>query len=105
MTLPRRKLLGLMYFAPLVMAQNTAPPPSKPMFFHGTITKIEGETITIFRSLVGHKPETRKFIIKPATSIDRQLAVNEDVTVRYFHTREGDVALEIRVHPRPETGS
>lgn len=98
MTLLRRKLLAILALSPALMAQDSSVPSPKPLFFHGTITAIEGETITIFRVLVGHKPEIRKFIIKPSTNVNRRLSVHEDVTVRYLHSDKGDVALEIRVH-------
>lgn len=95
----RRKLILALLISPAIGAQSLATAP-RPMFFHGTITHVQGHTVTIFRRLVGHKPEVRSFIIRAGTSMNRRLAVNQDVTVRYLHSEHGDVAVDIRVHQR-----
>lgn len=100
----RRKLLMTFLISPLLTAQSTTPN-LKPMFFHGTVRAVEGETVIIFRKLVGHKPEIRTFVIRAGTSINTALAPNQDVTVRYVRSDDGDVALDIRVHRRARAAS
>jgi len=84
-------------------ATNTAPPattPPRPQFFAGTITAITNDQITISRTLVGHQPDTRSFQLTGKTKMNKvNCKPNTKVTVRYQHLPEGDVALQVLVHP------
>ena len=68
-------------------------------FFHGTVTHFSTEFVTVSRSLVGKRPESRRFLILRTTKMRRGLHLRAKVTVRYKHLPEGDVALEIQIHP------
>jgi hypothetical protein len=90
------------------LAQNpensttTAPPtpPPRPQFFAGTITAINNEQITISRTLVGHPPDTRSFHLTSKTKMNKaSCKVNTKVTVRYQRLPEGDIALQVLLHP------
>jgi hypothetical protein len=86
---------------------NTVPtanaPPAitpRPQFFAGTITAITDDQITISRTLVGHQPDTRSFQLTPKTKLNKNnCKLNAKVTVRYQHLPEGDIALQVLVHP------
>lgn len=100
--------LGILLGAGICCAQNTdstptAPPPAappRPQFFAGTVTAITDKQITVSRTLVGHPPDTRIFQLTPKTKLNRNSCkVNTKVTVRYQHLPEGDVALQVLVHP------
>ncbi len=67
-------------------------------FFHGTITHYTSNFVTVSRTLVGKRPESRRFRILRTTKVHRALRVRAKVTVRYKHLPEGDVALEIQIH-------
>lgn len=88
-----------------MLAQNaetpaSPQPPPRPQFFAGTVTDLNDQHVTISRSLVGKAPETRTFMINAKTKLNRSaLKVKSRVTVRYQHLSEGDVALEIQIHP------
>jgi len=88
--------------APQEQPDNPAPSPlpAKTEFFSGTITDFDQEHVTVSRSLIGKAPEKRTFLIKPQTKLSRSLKSRSRVTVRYQHLPEGDVALEIQVHPQ-----
>jgi len=101
-----RLLLSLFVWgAVLALAQNpevTGPPPPlpRPQFFAGTVTGLDEQHVTISRALVGRAPETRTFQINGKTKWNKvALKVKARVTVRYQHLPEGDLALEIQIHP------
>jgi hypothetical protein len=82
--------------------QNPAPAPApRPQFFAGTVTALDPQHITVSRTLIGRSPEKRTFLIGPKTKMSKSLRVKSRVTVRYVHLPEGDVALEIQLHPAP----
>jgi len=100
--------LTLVLYAGACLAQNpetstaTAPPapPPRQQFFAGTITAITNEQITVSRTLVGHQPDTRSFQLTPKTKLNKaNCKVNTKVTVRYQHLPQGDIALQVLVHP------
>lgn len=81
-------------------APPTPTPPPRPQFFAGTITSITSQQITISRTLVGHQPDTRSFQLTPKTKLNKNSCKpNTKVTVRYQHLPEGDIALQVLVHP------
>jgi|GEM_PF-2345412 len=87
----------------LAQDQESTPPPQpppRPQFFAGTVTQLDVQHITISRTLVGKAPEHRTFVINAKTKCNKSaLKVKARVTVRYLHLPEGDVALEIQIHP------
>ncbi len=95
--------LLLTVYGCVLFAQNGEPPPAKPappprpQYFHGRITEVAAQRIKVSRSLVGHRPESRTFLITAQTKINRNLRPRAIVTVRFQHLPEGDVALEIHV--------
>ncbi|HZS55706.1 MAG TPA: hypothetical protein VFA65_14990 [Bryobacteraceae bacterium] len=100
--------LVLVFYASACFAQNpensttTAPPtpPPRPQFFAGTVTAIDSDQITVSRTLVGHQPDTRSFHLTPKTKLNKtSCKVNAKVTVRYQRLPEGDVAIQVLVHP------
>lgn len=61
---------------------------------------ITGDQITVSRTLVGHQPDTRTFQLTPKTKLNRaNCKLNAKVTVRYQHLPEGNIALQVLVHP------
>jgi hypothetical protein len=80
---------------------NQAASPSTAMFFHGTVTQINSTHVTVSRAIVGRAPETHTFLTNKKTKMNRILHIKAKVTVRYEHLPEGDIALDIQVHPRP----
>ncbi len=77
----------------------TPTPAVRAQFFAGSVTEVDDQHITVSRTLVGHAPEKRTFLISGKTRMRKSLlALNARVTVRYQHLPEGDVALEIQVH-------
>jgi len=96
----------LLSSAVLALAQipeNPAPPRQpapRLQFFAGTVTALDKQHITVSRTLVGRAPESRTFAITAKTKWNKEaLRVKTRVTVRYQHLPEGDVALEIQIHP------
>jgi hypothetical protein len=81
--------------------QNPPVPAPRPQFFAGTVTELDAQHITVSRTLIGRSPEKRTFLIGPRTKMSKSLRVKSRVTVRYEHLPEGDVALEIQLHPAP----
>jgi hypothetical protein len=76
-----------------------AQPAPKPQFFAGTVTELDDQHVTVSRTLIGHPPETRTFLVRSNTKMNKgALKVKARVTVRYQHEVDGDVALEIRIH-------
>lgn len=100
-----RLLTALLLWSALqVLAQNSPPSPvatpaPKPQFFAGTVADYDAQRITVSRTLIGHPPETRTFLITSKTKLNKSaLKARIRVTVRYQHESVGDVALEIRIH-------
>ncbi|MBV9266267.1 MAG: hypothetical protein JO061_08885 [Acidobacteriaceae bacterium] len=78
-------------------------PPDKPEFFAGIITTIDKVHVTVSRTLVGKAPETRTFLINPETKVSKAVKPRTKVTVRYRHSADGDIALEIQLRPQSRT--
>ncbi len=93
----------LLWGAVLTWAQTPGAPPPAParaQFFAGTVTELDEQHVTISRALVGRAPEARTFAINGKTKVNKlALKVKARVTVRYQHLSQGDVALEIQIHP------
>jgi len=89
---------ALLTFAQSSETPTTSPSAPKPQFFAGTVTSLDEQHITVSRTLVGHSPENRTFLINPDTKLNRAaLKVKSRVTVRYQRMAEGDLALEIQI--------
>ncbi|HEX4808821.1 MAG TPA: hypothetical protein VH325_07825 [Bryobacteraceae bacterium] len=100
-------LLSLLGLIPVLLAAQEkptapAPPPPRPQFFAGTVTDVNPGHVTVSRTLFGHPPEIRTFIVKPQTKTNRTVRVRSRVTVRYQSLPDGDVALEIQVRSQPK---
>ncbi len=81
-------------------ATPTNPPVPRSQFFAGTVAALTDQQITVTRTLVGHQPDTRTFQLTPKTKMNKaNCKPNTKVTVRYQHRPEGDVALQILMHP------
>jgi len=83
-------------------ATSTVPPAPapRPQYFAGTLVSITHDQITVSRTLVGHPPDTRTFQLTPKTRLNRaNCKLNAKVTVRYQHLPEGNIALQVLVHP------
>jgi hypothetical protein len=80
-----------------------APAPPKAQFFGGTVTQLDASHITISRTPAGKPPEHRTFLITAKTKITKSVKLRSRVTVRYQHSADGDVALEVRLHPLMRT--
>jgi hypothetical protein len=80
---------------------TTSPPaPSRPQFFAGTVTAITDDQLIVSRTIVGHQPDTRTFQLTPKTKLNRSVCKPDaKVTVRYQRLPEGNVALQVLVHP------
>ncbi len=86
----------------LAQTRETAPSPPLPraQFFAGTVTELDAQHIRVSRTLVGHAPENRSFLITAHTKMNWSLIkVKSRVTVRYRHLPEGDVALDVQLRP------
>src|SRR3954465_2706832 len=92
-------LLGLTM--PALKAAAEDGPSSGVMFFHGTVTEVTGKHLIVSRTLVGHAPEKHKLLTNKKTKFNRILHVKAKVTVKYERRSEGDIALDIHVHPPP----
>lgn len=66
-------------------------------FFAGTITALSSEKLTVSRTVLGSKPDTRTFLIKPDTRIEGKPRLKARVTVRWVPDEEGDRAVHIIV--------
>jgi hypothetical protein len=66
-------------------------------FFAGTITALASDKITVSRTVLGSKPDTRTFLIKPETRIEGKPRLKARVTVRWVPDEEGDRAVHIIV--------
>lgn len=85
--------------APATSTSSPVPAP-RPQYFAGTLLSITDAQITVSRTLVGHPPDTRTFQITPKTKLNRaNCKLSAKVTVRYQHLPEGDVVLQVVVHP------
>lgn len=99
-----RLFAALLCSAVAILAQAPQNPPApkpRPQFFAGTVAELDAQHITVSRTLIGRSPEKRTFLIGPKTKMSKSLRVKSRVTVRYEHLPEGDVALEIQLHPAP----
>jgi len=88
----------------LLSAQDVPPPdvpkPPKPQFFAGVVVEYDSEHLKVSRSLVGRPAETHVFALDPKTKISKGgIKLKSRVTVRYEHSPERDLALEIQVRP------
>jgi hypothetical protein len=92
-------LLGLIRLSEA--ASDPQPAAPKAQFFAGTVTNIDSGHVTVSRTLFGHPPEIRTFLINPKTKTNRIVRVRSRVTVRYQSLRDGDVAIEIQVRSQP----
>jgi hypothetical protein len=79
------------------------PPAASPraQFFAGTVTDVSSGHVTVSRTLFGHPPEIRTFLINTKTKSNRTVRVRSRVTVRYVSMPDGDVAIEIQVRSQP----
>lgn len=106
-----RALIALLLGSAVWMLAQTAEAPiapphvsTKPQFFAGTVTDLTIQHITVSRTPLGRPPEKRTFVINQKTKMNKAaLKVRSRVTVRYQHTDETDVALEILLMPRLRT--
>lgn len=80
--------------------QSTEP---KHQFFAGRVTELRTDRIVVARSLAGHEPENRTFIIRPETKMSKNVKIRAKVTVRYKTFEGSDVALEIVVRTPPRS--
>jgi hypothetical protein len=86
--------------AMLAQTPETPAPLPKPQFFAGTVTELDAMHVRVSRTLVGHAPENRSFLINAKTKMNRAtVKVKSRVTVRYRRLPEGDVALEVQLRP------
>lgn len=88
-----------MVVMPAQTPETPAPLP-KAQFFAGTVTELDAQHVRVSRTLVGHAPENRSFLINSNTKMNRAtVKVKSRVTVRYRRLPEGDVALEVQLRP------
>lgn len=91
---------------PNAAPQQPPPPtarPPKPQFFGGTVTQLDANHITISRTPPGKATERRTFTITAKTKISKAVRLRSHVTVRYQHSPDGDIALEVRIRPLMRT--
>jgi hypothetical protein len=98
--------LALLSLAGLIQVSNAAADPSDPpprlQFFAGTVTDLNPGHVTVSRTLFGHPPEIRTFLINQKTKANRTVRLRSRVTVRYQSTADGDLAIEIQVRSQPK---
>jgi len=91
----KRRLFVCAWLTLLLSAQTP-----KPQFFAGVVIEYDSEHLKVSRSLVGHPAETHIFALDPKTKISKGgIKVKSRVTVRYEHSDDRDLALEIQVRP------
>ncbi len=101
----RLAITVLIFCVTAVLAQTPSDPSPpqplpRPAFFAGTVTELDAQHIRVSRTLVGHAPENRSFLINEHTKMNRSsVKVKSRVTVRYRRMPEGDIALEVQVRP------
>ncbi len=91
----------LLACAPVIRAQDEAPPKTEPSYedtFAGPIVDLTASKVTVSRTILG-KTEKRTFLIKQETRIEGKLKLKVKVTVGFNSTEEGDVASLIVVRP------
>jgi len=65
------------------------------------VTDLSVQQITVSRTPIGRPPEKRTFVITSKTKMNKTaLKVTSQVTVRYLHVAEADVALKIQLQSR-----
>ena len=90
----------VVFLAAIAFAQNVpvAPQPRPAsQFFAGRVTGISDKQITVNRTVLGNKVETRTFLITPTTRMDGKPKVNSRVTVQFEAAEDGDRAVHIMV--------
>ncbi|HWF46002.1 MAG TPA: hypothetical protein VG168_03270 [Bryobacteraceae bacterium] len=96
--------LALLSLLGQIQLSGASDPPAasaKAQFFAGTVTDVSSGHVTVSRTLFGHPPEIRTFLINPKTKTNRIVRVRSRVTVRYESLPDGDVAIEIQVRSQP----
>jgi len=76
---------------------------SQDHFFAGSITALSPDKITVSRTVLGSKPETHTFLIKPDTRIEGKPRLKAKVTVRWVPDEDGDRAVHIIVRSTQKT--
>lgn len=67
-------------------------------FFAGYVTELSGAQVTVSRTVLGNKTETRTFAITPETRIDGKPKIKSKVTVQFQSAGDGpDRAVHIIV--------
>lgn len=60
---------------------------------------LDATSITVSKSVVGKPSEQRTFVVTSKTKISRSVRIKSRVTVRYQRQPDGDVALDVLIHP------
>jgi hypothetical protein len=89
---------GLGIVHPTVQAQEqpSAGQPAE-QYYSGTITQLDRESVTVYRTVLGSNASSRSFRITDSTKIEGKLRAKARVTVRYITRDEGDEAVYILV--------
>ena len=98
----RRQVLCSFFLPLLLLGQEPVPvpKPAKPQFFAGLVLEVDAAHIKVTRNLVGRPPETHIFALDAKTKTPKGgVKVKTRVTVRYEHSEDHDLALEIQVRP------
>ncbi len=83
-------------------SQEQSPPPTgvaTEPYFSGTVTKLEKDSITVARTVLGKQDAVRTFIVTSETRTEGKLRVNARVTVQFVESQDGDRAVQIVVRP------
>ena len=93
--------LALMAWSIVAGAAGQSAPDVQPpvhRFFAGYVTELSDTQVTVSRTVLGNKRETRTFSITPETRIDGKPRIKSRVTVQFVSADEGgDRAVHIIV--------
>ncbi len=89
---------------PALLHSQDAPTQPRPahQFFAGYVTALSDKQITVSRTVLGNRTETRTFLITEETRIDGKPKVKSRVTVQFEVTAEGSRAVLILVRTTPK---
>lgn len=66
-------------------------------FYSGYVVDLGSDKVSVERTVLGHPPETRSFILNGKTGVEGKLQVKARVTVQFAPSDQGEVAIHIIV--------
>ena len=97
-------LVWLACLVAVAAVSQDAPPAQRPahQFFAGFVTALSDTQITVSRTVLGNRTDTRTFLITEDTRIDGRPKVKSRVTVQFEADGDGNRAVHIMVRNSPK---